>query len=108
MRSSKRIILFGCLATLSFLLTANVRAVIDNNSECNSAGGCWVACVTSDGTSSNTIGASQTSECSPSQMSSCSGNSQAVCGVSYSYSSPNCDPSTITDSHPSYSHTCGK
>jgi hypothetical protein len=108
MRSSKKVFLFGCLATLSFALTAKVHAVIDDNSKCSSAGGCWVACTSSGGSSSNTLGASQTSECSPSQMSSCDGNNQVVCGVSYSYSSTNCDPTTITGSHPSYSYTCGK
>jgi hypothetical protein len=106
MQSSKRIISFASFGLLVFLLTARLSAINDNNSQCNPAGGCWTACAASGGGSSEVIGASQSSECSPQPMANCSGGSEAVCGVDYSYTSDNCDPATISDSHYSYSYTC--
>jgi hypothetical protein len=97
-----------CIGVIICVGTARVNAVNDNNSECVPAGGCWAACKSSgDGTSGNTIGASQSTECSPEAMSSCSGSQEAVCGVTYAYSSSNCDPTTITNSHYAYSVICG-
>jgi hypothetical protein len=105
MRVSNRVIPVVCFTLLSLVLTARLSAV-DNNTACNPAGGCWSPCSSAGDGSSQTIGASQIPECSPKAMSNCSGNSQAVCGVHYSYDSANCDVTTISNSSYSYSSCC--
>ena len=105
MRLSRQILASAAFALLVVFLTANVRAVSDN-SRCNGSGGCWTACNSSKDGSSQVIGASQVPECSYMAMSNCTGGQEAICGVQYSYSSDNCDPTTITDSHYTTSNTC--
>jgi hypothetical protein len=95
------------VAVAIFVLTAKLSAYSLNNTECNGGGGCWTACEASNGGSSQLIGASQVSECSPAKGYSCSGKNEVVCGVQYTYTSTNCDPTTISNSYYSMSYTCG-
>jgi hypothetical protein len=106
MSSKKRVIAVLGFTAFILVVTAKLRAVTDNNTQCNASGGCFSPCSASGDGSTQTIGASQLPECSPQQMSNCSGGTQAVCGVVYTYSSSDCDPTTISDSKYSYSHCC--
>jgi hypothetical protein len=106
MRSTKKLIGALCFGILSLVLTARLSAVTDSNTQCNASGGCSTPCSGGSGGSSKIISASQLPQCSPQAMSSCSGSTQAVCGVVYTYSSGNCDPTTITDSQYTYSNCC--
>ena len=95
-----------CFAVLTLISDLRLLAVVQDGNACSAAGGCWVGCDGSLGSSSQTIGASQLTMCSPSTSDTCSGNGNGVCGVTYSYSSSDCDPSTITDSYYCYSSFC--
>jgi hypothetical protein len=106
MRLSRQTISLAACAILVFFATKKLSAVNYNNEQCNASGGCWAGCSASGGGSSDVIGASQTSECSPAPMQNCTGGNEVVCGVEYSYSSDNCDPSTITSSCYTFSNVC--
>jgi hypothetical protein len=109
MRRFKLFIAFVGFSVVTFLLTLPLFATGAPSSKCNPAGGCWSPCAaqsSAPGTSLETIGASQLSQCSPRPMSSCSGSSYGVCGVVYFYLSNNCDPTTIEDSYYEYGAYC--
>jgi hypothetical protein len=105
MQRIKRFTTALAFSTLIFVLTIKVGAV--SNTICLPGGGCWTQCVNAgDGGSGNIIGASQLRQCSPEYGSNCSGNNWGVCGVNYTYSGPNCDPTTIENSYYVYSYYC--
>ena len=107
MRRTQLLLSSVCFATLSLLVTYRVAAIIENNSVCNPSGGCQYPCINGRSGSARTISASQLSECSPQYMSNCpGGNNYGVCGVSYTYTGPDCDATTINNSSYVYSYYC--
>jgi len=109
MRPVKLIIAILGISIASFISAHRVYAATDQNSVCNAGGGCIFPCAHGTSGSSQIIPASQLPQCSPQCYSTCSsnnGNANGVCGVFYSYSSWNCDPTTITNSYYIYQYYC--
>jgi hypothetical protein len=96
---------FGLVITA---VTLPVHAVGNTNTVCSATGGCSSPCENAqDGGSGNLISASQLTQCSPELLANCSNNGTwGVCGVNYSYSGPNCDPTTIDNSYYAYGYFC--
>jgi len=109
MRRVKLLIAIFSFAFLVSALTLRVHAVGTTNTVCLPGGGCWAPCVNAqDKGSGRIIGASQLTQCSPEYLSNCSPSSGnwGICGVNYTYSGPNCDPTTIDNSYYEYGSYC--
>src|ERR1022692_3965920 len=110
MRRFKLFYVVPSFALVVLAVTLRVCAVGPTNTECSPTGGCSSACVNaSGGGSSNLISASQQTQCSPDYLGNCtpSNGNWGVCGVYYSYTGSNCDPTTIDNSYPAYGFFCG-
>ena len=109
MRRFKLLVAIFSFALVVSAITLRVHAVGNTNTECSPTGGCSAPCVNAgDGGSGNIISASQITQCSPDYLANCSpsnGNC-GICGVNYSYSGPNCDPTTIDNSYYEIAYFC--
>jgi hypothetical protein len=109
MRHFKFLIGFFGFVLVVFAVTLRVRAVGNTNTVCSPTGGCSAPCENAgNGGSGNIISASQQTQCSPDYLANCtpSSGNLGVCGVNYTYSGSNCDPTTIVNSYYVFGYFC--